>query len=503
MKILIADDNSDSLYLLDTLLKKSGYKTIKVENGAEALKKLKKNKVDVIISDILMPKKDGFKLCRECKKDKKLKEIPFLIYTATYKRKQDEEFALRIGADRFIIKPQEPENLLEIINDVISKRKKKISGKQSKELMKEQKYLAGHDKRVVKKLEDKVKSLNKEISRRGKTEDELGRRVKELKALYSLANLSMKHDISMEKLFRSAIKSMRMGMQYPELVCGRVMFDKREIRTDNFKNTKWKEYRDIMVGGKKKGAIEAYYVKKKPGSGKTIFSREEKRLINGTSEIISVYMDQKLSEEKLEESCHKINTLFDCITKTLAYIIEVRDPYTSGHQKKVAMLASAIAEEIGLDEETVEAINTTALIHDIGKLKIPASILTKPGKLTDVEFKMIKTHPSVGYEMLKDIEFPYPVADIVLQHHERLDGSGYPKGLKSKDISLEAKIIAVAGAMEAMTSHRPYRPSLGLETAIGEIKKVDRKKYDQKIVDISIKILRNNAFRKNVEMAAS
>ena len=178
MKILTADDDLERLYLLDTLLTKSGYKTIKAENGAEALKKLKKSKVDAIISDILMPKMDGFNLCRECKKDKKLREIPFLFYTATYKRKQDEEFALKLGADRFMIKPQKPENLLKILDNVISKKKKKKTGKQFKEPVREKIYLAEHNRRVVKKLEDKIKSLDKEISRRKKTEVELGRRVK-------------------------------------------------------------------------------------------------------------------------------------------------------------------------------------------------------------------------------------------------------------------------------------------------------------------------------------
>jgi len=502
MKVLIVDDNLDSLYLLDTLLTKSGYITIKAEDGIEALEKLKKNKVDAIISDVLMPKMDGFQLCRECKKNEKFKSVPFLIYTATYRRKQDEEFALRIGAERFVVKPQEPKNLLKIIGDVISKNKRKKPGLCIKGDVKEELYLAEHNRRMIKKLEDKVKCLNREISSRKKTEDELYKRVKELDCLYSLANLTIRHDISLEKLFESSIENMRRGMQYPELVCCRVTFDKKEVKTDNFRKTKWKEFRDIRVEGEKRGMLEAYYLKKKPGPGKTSFSREEKRLANGVAEIISVNIERKLSAGELEESYHKINGLFDCITKTLAHIVEARDPYTSGHQKKVAILATAIAEEMGVNEETVEAINTTALIHDIGKLQIPASILTKPGRLTDVEFKMIKTHPAVGYELLKDIEFPYPVADIVLQHHERLDGSGYPRGLTEKDISLEARIIAVADAMEAMTSHRPYRPSLGLDKAIEEINKGNGKEYDQKIVDISIKLLKNKAFKAKMESIA-
>jgi len=499
MKVLMVDENSDSLYLLEKILKKSGYITIKAEDGVEALEKLNKNKVDAIISDVVMPRMDGFKLCSECKKDDRFKSIPFLIYTSDYRRKQDENFALRIGAEKFLVKPQEPANLLKILNETISENKKGESALSNKSNTKKELYQADRNRRMIKKLEDKVKCLNSEISKRKKTEDELYKKVRELDCLYSLANLTIRHDVSLEKLFESAIENMRSGMQYPELVCCRVMFDEKEVKTDNFRKTKWKECRDIKVKEEKRGILEVYYLKKKPGSGKAIFSREEKRLVHGVSEVISINIERKLSAGELEESYRKINRLFDCVTKTLTHIIEAKDPYTSGHQKKVAILATAIAEEMELDEETVESINTSALIHDIGNIQIPASILAKPGRLTDLEFKIIKAHPTIGYEMLKDIEFPYPVADIVLQHHERLDGSGYPKGLTEKDISLEARIIAVADAMEAMTSHRPYRPALGLDKAIEEINKGNGKEYDQKIVDISIKLLMNKTFKKKTE----
>jgi len=175
-------------------------------------------------------------------------------------------------------------------------------------------------------------------------------------------------------------------------------------------------------------------------------------------------------------------------------LFEARDPYTAGHQQKVAKLSKAIAEELGLKKGRVEGINTAATIHDIGKLYVPAEILNKPGKLSDVEFEMIKLHPQVGFDILSPIDFEYPVARIIYQHHERMDGSGYPLGLKGDCTLLEARIIAVADVVEAMSSHRPYRPALGLETALGEISKNKGILYDPDVADICQRLFKAEAF---------
>lgn len=499
MKVFIAEDNIDSMYLLKTLLKKSGYRTVTAQNGSEALKKLKKNKVDLIISDILMPKMDGFQLCRACKKDDKLSKIPFIFYTATYRRKQDEEFALSLGADKFIIKPQEPEILLRIIHDTLREHKEIKSEAVSKQPVKEEQYLTMHSRRIIRKLEDKVKSLNEEIIRRKKTEDELYQKIKELNCLYFVANLTIKPDKPLEKIFKEVVKSIPQGMHCPEKTYSRIIFDKKEFKSGNFKKAGLKECEDIKVEGNKEGAIEVYSAKKGIGASKDKSLKEEKKLINGVSKIISVYIERKRALEKLKESYHKIKLILDCVISAMSYIVEAGDPYTSGHQKKVALLATAIAEEMGLNKNQVEAINMAALIHDIGKIRIPASILSKPGKLSEIEFKMIETHCQVGHDILEKIEFPYPIAKIVAQHHERLNGSGYPKGLKSKDISIEAKVIAVADAMEAMVSHRPYRPALGMDKAIKEIMSGSGKLYDPEVVNVCIKLFKKKNFRFNTE----
>ena len=186
-----------------------------------------------------------------------------------------------------------------------------------------------------------------------------------------------------------------------------------------------------------------------------------------------------------------------CFAQTieaLAATIEVRDPYTAGHQRRTTVIAEAIGRRMGLDEDRLKGLHIAGTVHDIGKISVPSSLLSKPGKLSDVEFAIIQLHPQTGYEILKGIEFPWPVADIVRQHHERKDGSGYPKGLHGKDILLEARILAVADMLEAISSHRPYRPALGIAFAIEELKKQSGSKLDSEVVASCVQLVEAGEF---------
>jgi len=180
--------------------------------------------------------------------------------------------------------------------------------------------------------------------------------------------------------------------------------------------------------------------------------------------------------------------------QTIAATVEARDPYTAGHQHRVSQLATAIAREMQLSEEHIQGIHLASIIHDLGKIHIPAEILSKPGKLNKIEFMLIQTHPEEGYNILKDVKFPWPIADIILQHHEKIDGTGYPQGLKGDEILLEAKIICVADVVEAMSSHRPYRASLGIEPALEEIRRGRGSAYDPLVVDTCLKLFDENKF---------
>lgn len=189
----------------------------------------------------------------------------------------------------------------------------------------------------------------------------------------------------------------------------------------------------------------------------------------GTVEDIT---EKRLMEEELRLSYERIKKSFNDIISVLSRTVELKDPYTAGHQRRVMLLSVKIAEKLDFPLEKIEGIRVASYIHDIGKITVPSEILNKPSRLSSLEFAIVKTHPTSGFEILKEIDFPWPVAKIIHQHHERLDGSGYPLGLKEEDILLEAKIIAVADVIEAMTSHRPYRPALNLEDALEEIEKI-------------------------------
>jgi putative nucleotidyltransferase with HDIG domain len=179
----------------------------------------------------------------------------------------------------------------------------------------------------------------------------------------------------------------------------------------------------------------------------------------------------------------------------MASAVETRDPYTAGHQIRSANLARTIATEMGLPHEKIEGIRVAGSIHDIGKLSIPAEILSKPTKLSEIEFSLIKEHARKGYEILKNVESPWPLAEIVYQHHERMDGSGYPRNLKGEEILIEARILTVADVVEAMASHRPYRPGLGIDAALNEIEKNRGIFYDKAVADACLRLFREKGIK--------
>ena len=205
--------------------------------------------------------------------------------------------------------------------------------------------------------------------------------------------------------------------------------------------------------------------------------------------------ERKKAEEELQQTLESLRKSIGATIQTMVSAVEMRDPYTAGHQLRVANLAIAIAKEMGLPQDKIEGIRMAGSIHDIGKLSIPAEILSKPTKLTNIEFSLIKEHSLSGYEMLKNVESPWPLAQIVYQHHERMNGSGYPRNLKGDEILIEARIMAVADVVESMASHRPYRPTLGIEAALEEIEKNKGILYDAAVVDACLRLFREKGYQ--------
>lgn len=251
-----------------------------------------------------------------------------------------------------------------------------------------------------------------------------------------------------------------------------------------------------------KGIIEGFETQHYRKDGSTIWVLINARAVRSLTGkalyyegIMQDITARKAADEEIKKDTDQIRKYLLGTINALSMMVETRDPFTSGHQKRVSHLARAIAQDMALSHDTINNIRLAGIIHDIGKVSVPAGILGKTSKLTDMEFDLIKVHSQSGYNILKEAELPYPIAETVLQHHERLDGSGYPQGLENKQILLESKIIAVADVTEAMASHRPYRPALGIPAALEEIEKNQGTLYDKKVVEVCSQLFRKKEFR--------
>jgi len=252
-------------------------------------------------------------------------------------------------------------------------------------------------------------------------------------------------------------------------------------------------YRSVLClplasAGKTFGALCIY------AAGHDAFDEEEIRLLSGLANELAFGIVNLRARIEHHQSAERLQRGMESTIEALAGTLELRDAYTAGHQRRVAELAAEIARELGVSEGEVHGIHLAATVHDLGKIQVPAEILTKPTRLTNLEYEFVKTHAQAGYDLLKDIDFPWPIAQLVYQHHERIDGSGYPRGLRGEETLMGAKILAVADTIEAMSSHRPYRAGLGIEASLAEITKNRDKLYDAAVVDACVKLFREKRF---------
>ncbi|MFQ6121475.1 MAG: HD domain-containing phosphohydrolase [Dehalococcoidales bacterium] len=466
--ILIVDDDESICRSLSLILGKRGYETETAKTGREALEKVQERFFNVALLDIRLPDMEGIELLEPLKKMQP--EMAVIVVTA-YASLDTAMQALNEGVQAYITKPFNVQEVLATLNEALEKQ------------------------RLVMENRRLYEEAQRELAERKRAEHELGERVKELTCLYRITNITERRGVNLLEVYQEVANLLPSGWQYPEITCARIIFGNKEFKTDNFKTTKWKQSANICVNGQKEGTVEVYYLEARPEIDEGPFTKEERLLIEAVAKRLGDITERKQAEEALKRYSEKLQELIDDITKAIALTTELRDPYTSSHQQRVTRLACAIAKEMGLSEEVIAEIRVAGSLHDIGKMYIPSEILTKPGRLTETEFNMIKTHPKVGYDILKTIEFPWPIAPIVLQHHERANGSGYPSGLSAKDVLLEARILAVADVVEAMASHRPYRPAHGLEKALQEISQKRGTLYDPEVVDACLRLFSEKRFK--------
>ena len=223
--------------------------------------------------------------------------------------------------------------------------------------------------------------------------------------------------------------------------------------------------------------------------------KELQKIREKAAELENVKVICNQLEKELKQTCKKLQKFIEDTAYIIMKVVETRDPYSIGHQQRVSKLATAIAQEMKLPQDKIEGIRIASLVHDIGKVNLPTEIVSKPSKLVEVEFNLVKNYPKVGYDILKKVDFPWPVAEIVFQHQEKIDGSGYPRGLKGDEICIEAKILGVANVVEAMSSYKSYRPALSIDEALAEIAENKNILFDPEVVDTCTKLFKEKGFK--------
>jgi putative nucleotidyltransferase with HDIG domain len=538
-KVLVVDDQEQNLYLLKTLLGGNGYEVLEAANGAEALALARIDPPDVIISDILMPVMDGFSLCLEWMKDAGLRDIPFVFYTATYTDPRDEEFGLSLGAARFIVKPVETDEFISMLRQLLTEVQSGMLPVPEQSLREEVTYYRMYNEALIRKLEDKMLELEKanrlleeDIAGRMRAETEIirlleesRRRLKQLEALHSIdiaisASLDLRTTLNVllrhvESLLE--VDAADILLFYPQL--GQFKFSAgRGFRTDDMEHLYVRsgtslagravtERRTVLVSadlgsktnpdtaliyqkegfvaytgvpliakGQIKGVLEVYH--RSPHKS----DNEWLKLLETLAGQAAIAIDNAQLFDNLQQSNIELALAYDATIAGWSRAMDLRDKETEGHTQRVTELTLKLARAMRISEPELAHIRRGALLHDIGKMGVPDNILLKADQLTDEEWEKMRQHPVWAYEMLSSIRYLQPALEIPYCHHEKWDGTGYPRGLKGEEIPLVARIFAVADVWDAITSDRPYRKGWSEEEALKYIEEQSGKYFDPKVV---------------------
>lgn len=486
-RILIVDDNAEDRLLMRVVLEADGHEVSEACDGAQALDIARAGPPDLAISDILMPVMDGFELCREWQKEPTLRRVPLVHCSANYLQATDAAFAREIGAAAFMAKPVEPEQIRDMVDSLIGAPPPADATERLLRLD-DNAFHSRHASAVTEKMLEKLgelERLNATLTER-------------------------------EHAFRQLFESNPLPMWLIDVHSTQIvavndaMIEKYGWSREEFTSKKSMELRPVeerteslaMIERIRQGApqlttqgVWRHQLK----DGRIISVDVFARIIefDGRPVIMAVANDvteQVQARQDVSRHMKMLEVALRATVETIMKMGELRDPYTAGHERRVGELSAAIGHELGLDDHAVRGLKIMGHLHDIGKITVPTELLVKPGKLSRIEFEMIKEHAQQGYEILNKLEFPWPVADAAWQHHERLDGSGYPRGLKGDEIAPEARILAVADVVEAMSSHRPYRPALGIGPALEEIEKNSGRLYCDKASRACLLLFREKRF---------
>ena len=462
--ILIVDDEKLVRRLLVSTLSDAGFTCLEAGNAEQALLQLKNYKVSVILLDIMMPDKSGIELLNEV-----MTAYPDIapIMISAVSNSDIAINCMKQGAYDYILKPFNTKEVLLRIEHALIKRKLILDNTDYRKRLEQ---IVGQQAGEIQASEENF--------RNSLDNSPLGIRIITVESKTLYANRAL-----LEIYGYSSVEEMD-AVPY------------RDRHTPETWVAHQERVRKMTLGEPVASPYEIDIIRKDGEVRRLLVNRTEVRW-NGRRQFQT--LDQDITErvrtdKALKESYNKLDKTLDAVIQTIALTVELRDPYTAGHQHRVARLACAIAAGMGLSPEKIKGIGVVGAIHDIGKICVPAEILSKPGRITDAEFSIIKEHPRTGYDILKGIDFPWPVAQSVLQHHERMNGTGYPGRLSGENLILEARILAVADVVEAMASHRPYRASLGIDRASEEISQKKGILYDSVVADACLKLFHEKGF---------
>lgn len=442
--ILIVDDDPDFRETLSGILRDEGYAPVTAATGKEAMERVRMDEFAVALIDLKLEDMSGLDVMKEIKARSPMTEGIFITGYASQTSAID---AVKLAAYSYVEKPFNVGQLLETIRMAIEKQKVGKALRESEERYRTL-FEGSRDAIYITSGDNQFVELNQSV-------------------------------LGLFGYTRAEFMMMKPSEIY--LNPGDLINLKKEIEH--------------------KGYVKDHEVmfRKSDGEQMTCLITSTGRLANDGSiveyqNIVRDITEQNLNQRRLQETLETLRRNLNGVIQCMGQVVEKRDPYTAGHQRRVTDLACAIAQEMGLSEGKRNAIRMASIIHDIGKISVPAEILSKPGRLNENEFSLLKTHPRIGYDILKEIEWPYPIAEIVLQHHERMDGSGYPHFLSGEEIMMEARVLGVADVVEAMASNRPYRPALGIDKALEEISKNREILYDTDVVDACLRVFREKGF---------
>jgi len=483
-RILVVDDDAPSRMLLAGIFEARGYHVAQAADGHAALESARAEPPDLIISDVFMPGMDGFLLCQAWMGDERLREVPFLFYTAVYTSETDREFALSLGAAAYLVKPHTPDQLVAAVQAQLGEDARRVPAQPP---LDEATFRSGRERIVGRKLETKIFQV-----------EELSRAYESIQQDYRLlftANPQPMWIYDLDSLCFLDVNEAAVahyGYARAEWLAMRIT----DIRPSEEVSRLLENIQSRRAHPFSRNEIWTHI--KKDGTRIQVEIAAHSMQFRGRNARVVTALDvtRRLAAERRElAQLHRIEEAMQGTVTAMTRVVELRDPYTAGHERRVAALSVAIADEFGFDAERREGMMLGASVHDIGKIAIPADMLSKPGKLTDIEYEYIKSHATAGYELLKDIVFPWPLAEMTYQHHERMDGSGYPRGLQGDEILLEARILAVADTVEAMASHRPYRPAHEIATALAEIERHAGTRYDPDVASACLRLFREKGYQ--------